>query len=102
MTLIVGLLAFVAIAASIYHFESLIDPGQGTRHSKMDPLEKFIFDLDPEWDRIANFGIGVVGLVLTGIAFQITPVLGLVPPVGLGLYSVLRLKVHGLWPFSAK
>lgn len=99
MTLLVGILAFLAIAASIYHFESLINPGVGTRYSKMDPLEKFIFDLDPEWDLIANFGVGVLGLVLTGVAYTVTPVLGLVPPVGLGAYSVLRAKVHGLWPF---
>lgn len=99
MTLLVGILTFVAIVASAYHFESLIDPGPSIKCSNMDPLEWFIFRLEPELDRIANFSVSVAGLILAGVAYKISPALGLVPPIALGIYTVLRLKAHSIWPF---
>lgn len=99
INILVGLIGFVALALSLYHFESVINPGVSTRYSDFDFLEKFIFDLEPEWDRVMNGVSAIVGLILIGLAHRVTPVLGLVPGLGIAVYSLLRLKKHSLWPF---
>lgn len=93
---LLGILSFVALALSLYHFEKLINPGSGVNYKRVDVLEKFIFDLDPEWDRIANFMFAVTVLVLMGVADHFSRPLAFLIMGGLLDYDLLRFKVHGL------